>query len=77
MPQPTKSVYGSSGRRAIYGDSKTPQPCTYTIPPELDINVYMLRAISAISSISDVQTKKIALTRLTNISTDITTIVNN
>jgi hypothetical protein len=77
MSKQSKSVYGNSGRRPIYGVSKIQEPCTLTIPPELDINTYMMRTIMSITSIKDKTSKDTALVRLENISTDIKTIVNN
>jgi hypothetical protein len=49
---------------------------TYHIPQEKDINLYMTRAIQSISSITSKESKDLALMRLNNIVTDITTIVN-
>jgi len=52
------------------------EPCVYTVPPELDINNYMIRVINALSSIQDKRTKDTAVARLGNIAEDINIILN-
>jgi hypothetical protein len=71
----SKSIFGGNGTRPIYGQSHKQAPCTYTVPPELDINTYMLRTLNAITSITNKTTKDSALVRLTNVEADIRTIV--
>ncbi len=56
--------------------SSISEPCTYTIPPELDVNTYIARAMSAVTSITDVTTKTVALIRLNNMEADIRAVVN-
>ena len=80
MSKNSKSVYGAriNSARPIYGaaTANTSESCTYTIPPELDVNTYIARAMSAITSITSATTKNVALIRLNNIEADIRTIVN-
>jgi hypothetical protein len=79
MSKNSKSVYGAriSAARPIYGiATNISEPCTYTIPPELDLNTYIARAMNTMSSITNATTKNVALIRLNNIEADIRTIVN-
>jgi hypothetical protein len=61
--------------RTIYGTSKTKKPKP-TIPPEMDINVYLTRLINTIVSIKDKTSKDAALARMENMETDLQTILN-
>jgi hypothetical protein len=61
--------------RTIYGTSKTKKPKP-TIPPEMDVNVYLTRLISSIVSIRDKTSKDAALARMDNMASDLETILN-
>lgn len=61
--------------RTIYGTSKTKKPKP-TIPPEMDVNVYMTRLIGSILSIKDKTSKDAAIARMENMASDIHTILN-
>lgn len=51
-------------------------PCTYTVPQEQDINVYVVRLIDTISSIKDKTSKDNALLRMENMVSDIQTVID-
>lgn len=61
--------------RTIYGASKTKKPKP-TLPPEMDVNVYMTRLINTILSIRDKASKDAALLRMENMAADIQTVLN-
>ena len=60
-------------KRPIYGISSVKKPliCEYAIPPEKDVNAYMIRVIRAIASIKDKDSKDTALLRMELIASDI------
>jgi len=66
-------------KRAIYGVSsiKKPTKCTITVPPEQDVNVYLLRLVSTVVSIKDKTSKDAAIDRMENMVSDIQTALNN
>ena len=64
-------------KKSIYGVRKKDNaPCTYTIPPEQDINIYIMRLTNTVSNITDKTSKDNALLRMENIVSTIQTVLN-
>lgn len=64
-------------KKSIYGSrKKDDKPCVHIVPPEQDVNMYMLRLIDTIVSITDKTSKDNAILRMENMVGNIQTVLN-